>query len=56
MPDSNPYKIAYERERKSRLLAEKLLDDKTRALYDKCQELEETLNSLEQMQEHLYWD
>ena len=53
MPDSNPYKIAYERERKSRLLAEKLLDDKTRALYDKCQELEETLNSLEQMQEHL---
>lgn len=53
MPDLNPYKTAYERERKARVLAEKLLDEKTRTLYDKCQELEETLNSLEQMQEHL---
>ncbi|MEW6995112.1 sensor histidine kinase [Colwelliaceae bacterium MEBiC 14330] len=39
MKDS-PYKLAYEREKKARKLAEKLLDEKTRELYQHCTELE----------------
>jgi two-component system NtrC family sensor kinase len=34
MSDVNPYKIAYEREVKARKLAEQLLENKTRELYD----------------------
>jgi len=38
---NDPYKVAYEREKQARLLAEKLLDEKTRELYSHCIELEE---------------
>lgn len=38
----NPYKIAYEREKKARLAAEQLLEEKSRSLYISHQELAES--------------
>jgi two-component system NtrC family sensor kinase len=53
MSKSNPYKVAYERERKARLLVEHLLDEKTRYLYDNCLKLESTINELKSTQQQL---
>lgn len=47
------YKVAYEREKKARQLAEKLLDDKTRELYDNVIDLEGTLQKLKSTQSQL---
>jgi signal transduction histidine kinase len=53
MNKQDPYKQAYERERQARLLAEKLLDEKTRSLYNSCIELETTLTELKAIQHQL---
>ncbi|WP_281558879.1 ATP-binding protein [Thalassomonas sp. RHCl1] len=53
MSQTSPYKEAYERERQARLLAEKLLDEKTRRLYENCATLEQTLKTLEDTQGQL---
>jgi signal transduction histidine kinase len=53
LPDNNPYKVAYERERQARKKAEKFLDDKTRSLYDNIVELQTTVRALEEAQEQL---
>jgi len=53
MNKPDPYKMAYERERKARLLAEHLLDDKTRSLYDNCLTLESTVKELKSTQQQL---
>ncbi len=53
MTEINQYQIAYERERQARKLAEKLLDEKTRSLYDNCLELASSVSRLEAMQEQL---
>ncbi len=53
MNKPDPYKSAYERERKARLLAEQLLNDKTRHLYDNCQKLELTVKELKSAQQQL---
>ncbi|WDE01031.1 sensor histidine kinase [Thalassomonas actiniarum] len=53
MSQTNPYKVAYERERQARILAEKLLDEKTRRLYENCATLEQTLKTLENTQGQL---
>ncbi|WP_441003749.1 sensor histidine kinase [Pseudocolwellia agarivorans] len=53
MPDNNPYKAAYERERLARKKAEKFLDDKTRSLYDNIVQLQTTVRALEETQEQL---
>lgn len=53
MPDENPYKAAYERERQARQMAESLLDDKTRSLYDNVIKLESTVAELEEAQDKL---
>lgn len=53
MNKTDPYKVAYERERKARLLSEKLLNDKTRSLYDNCIKLELTINELKSTQQQL---
>lgn len=53
MSPVDPYKAAYERERAARLEAETLLEDKTRALYDKVVELERTLSHLKTVQAQL---
>lgn len=47
------YKVAYEREKKARQLAEKLLDDKTRELYDNVIDLEGTVTKLKYTQSQL---
>ena len=47
------YKIAYEREKKARLLAETLLEDKTRELYDNVLDLEGTVSQLKSTQSQL---
>ena len=47
------YKIAYEREKKARIIAENLLDDKTRELYDNVLDLEGTLHKLKKTQSQL---
>ena len=56
MPDNNPYKAAYERERLARKKAEKFLDDKTRSLYDNIMQLQTTVRALEETQEQLVED
>lgn len=48
--DNNPYKSAYERERKARLKAEQLLEDKARELYSKNVRLEESYSQLKKQQ------
>jgi signal transduction histidine kinase len=53
LPDTNPYKLAYERERKARKKAEKFLDDRTRNLYDNIVQLQTTVRALEEAQEQL---
>lgn len=47
---SNPFKQAYERERKARLQAESLLEEKSRELYQKNQHLEESYEQLKKQQ------
>jgi hypothetical protein len=42
---TDTYQRAYERERQARLHAEKLLDEKTRILYESNVELEKTVES-----------
>ena len=53
MDQNNAYQIAYERERRARIQAEKLLDEKTRRLYENCAALEKTLKALKATQEQL---
>ncbi|HBY88313.1 MAG TPA: histidine kinase, partial [Colwellia sp.] len=53
MNKPDPYKVAYEREKKARLLAEQLLNDKTRSLYDNCIQLESTVKELRTTQQQL---
>ena len=53
MADKDPYKIAYERERFARKQAEKLLDDKSRSLYNSVVKLQSSVGALEQAQEQL---
>jgi len=53
MNKPDPYKIAYERERQARLLAEQLLDEKTRTLFDNCSKLELTIQELKSTQKQL---
>lgn len=53
MPDKDPYKAAYERERFARKEAEKLLDDKSRSLYNSVVKLQSTVDALEEAQEQL---
>ena len=50
MDESINYKRAYEREKKARTMAEQLLDDKSRELYNNVLELEETVKSLKKAQ------
>ena len=47
------YQPAYQRERKARQLAEQLLEEKSRALYDKVLELESTVEQLKTTQSQL---
>ena len=53
MTNTDPYKVAYERERIARKKAESLLDEKTRSLYDHVVQLETTVSALEEAQEQL---
>lgn len=53
MSELNPYKIAYDREKKARQLAEKLLEDKTRGLYDNVLRLEGVVSKLKTTQVQL---
>jgi signal transduction histidine kinase len=53
MSDKNPYKTAYEREVKSRKLAENLLEVKTRELYDNVLDLEGIVEQLNATQAQL---
>lgn len=53
MSELDPYKIAYLREKKSRQLAEKLLEDKTRDLYDSVLHLEGVVSELKLAQAQL---
>jgi len=53
MSEPDAYKIAYIREKKARQLAEKLLEDKTRDLYDSILHLEGVVSELEAMQGQL---
>lgn len=53
MSDSNPYELAYQRERKARLKAEKLLEDKSRELYLQNRRLEESYQQLQKQQAHM---
>lgn len=46
----NPYEVAYAREKRARLKAEQLLEDKARDLYLKNQKLEESYEKLKQQQ------
>jgi len=53
MTQSDPYKIAYERERNARKKAETLLDEKTRHLYDNVLQLQTTVKALQETQDQL---
>ncbi|MFT5851685.1 MAG: two-component system NtrC family sensor kinase [Colwellia sp.] len=53
MSELNDYKIAYNREKKARQLAEKLLEDKTRVLYDNVLHLEGVVSKLKTTQGQL---
>ncbi|MFT7008261.1 MAG: two-component system NtrC family sensor kinase [Colwellia sp.] len=53
MSELNAYKVAYEREKKARQLAEKLLEDKTRGLYDNVLRLEGVVSELKTTQSQL---
>lgn len=51
MDDNNAYKLAYERERKARLAAETLLEDKTREIFKINRELKSSYEVLKKQQE-----
>lgn len=51
--ESNPYKLAYEREKTARVTAEKLLDEKTREIYSNQQHIEAQYKQLKQSHEKL---
>ena len=53
MSEVNAYKAAYEREKQARQLAESLLDDKTRYLYESVTTLQKTVDELEETQDKL---
>lgn len=53
MSELDAYKLAYEREKKARQLAEKLLEDKTRGLYDNVLRLEGVVSKLKTTQVQL---
>lgn len=53
MSEENAYKAAYEREKQARNMAESLLDDKTRYLYESVTVLQKTVNELEETQDKL---
>ena len=53
MSELNVYKTAYDREKKARLLAEKLLEDKTRELYDNVLDLQGAVLELKMTQDQL---
>jgi two-component system NtrC family sensor kinase len=53
MSEINEYKVAYEREREARLLAERQLEEKTRNLYEGVSILQNTVDELEETQEKL---
>ncbi|MBT2918720.1 sensor histidine kinase [Vibrio anguillarum] len=53
MSEIEQYQRIYERERQARLLAERLLQEKSRELYDKILELQETLDQLHSAQAQL---
>lgn len=53
MAEVNAYKAAYEREKQARLLAESLLDEKTRFLYESVNVLQKTVDELEETQDKL---
>ncbi len=53
MSEDNAYKVAYEREKKARMLAEKLLNDKTRELYENVLNLQTTVAELNDTQAQL---
>jgi two-component system NtrC family sensor kinase len=53
VPDSNPYKEAYKRERLARERAEVLLDDKTRSLYNNVIKLQASVEQLKEAQDKL---
>jgi signal transduction histidine kinase len=53
VPDSDPYKKAYERERFARRKAEMLLDEKTRSLYDNIVQLQATVDQLKEARDKL---
>ncbi|OUR61552.1 hypothetical protein A9Q74_08780 [Colwellia sp. 39_35_sub15_T18] len=53
MNEENAYKLAYEREKSARLLAEKLLEKKTRELYDNVLNLEGAVSELKLTQSQL---
>jgi len=53
MSKPNPYEVAYKREKEARQLAEKLLEDKTRELYDNVLRLESVVFELKTTQEQL---
>ena len=53
MSELDAYKKAYERERKARVLAEQLLEDKTRELYDNVLNLEGAVHKLKTTQAQL---
>jgi two-component system NtrC family sensor kinase len=53
LPDRDPYKTAYERERFARKHAESLLDEKSRNLTNSVVDLQATVEALEETQEQL---
>lgn len=53
MSTNDAYKAAYEREKEARLLAEKLLEDKTRELYENVLDLKATVSELNSTQAQL---
>lgn len=53
MSEENAYKAAYEREKQARNMAESLLDEKTRYLYESVTVLQKTVHELEETQDKL---
>ncbi|GLR70433.1 sensor histidine kinase [Agaribacter marinus] len=53
MANTDAYKVAYERERFARKNAEKLLDEKSRSLYNSVVKLQDTVAALEETQDQL---
>lgn len=53
MSETNPYQVAYERERIARKKAEKLLDEKSASLFENYSQLQQTLLQLKTTQQKL---